>query len=351
MSNGAELVYAFKKASAWNTALAAGAGNGFLGLDLSLKADTTNIKDDSRGQLFSVDASAGEVKCDAEVPAYLRYNDASLLTMLAMIMGTSAAPTVHSGGTLSYDHIMKVAANTAGLFGTLAAKVGTVGVEEIPSFKPSKAVFKFSTGKPVEMVVSGPGTEVKVNGTNTSATFASVTIPERSNRVYMGATEIRMNDQSGSALAAGDKIGPSSIELTIERKLTGVYGSYVSSDATPRDLIDEPTGDGMFEASLKLQFPRTANFTGRADLNNNVSKKCEIICTGPIIEGAIPYLIKIQMPHLKPKMYENPYEAGIIKNSREYEVLGATAAPSGMTGITNPLWINVTNKISTGLLA
>jgi hypothetical protein len=349
--SGSELKYGFKKAAAWNTAVACGAGNGFLGLDLSLKADTTNLTDDSRGQLFAVDSSAGEVKCEGSVPAYLRYNDATLLSMLAIVMGTSAAPVLHAAGTLSYDHILKVALNNDGLFGTLCAALGTVGVEEIPSWKPNKVNIKWDTGKPVQVTVSGAGIDVTTSGENTLVTFNNVTILERANRAYMGQTAILLNAQSGIALAAGDKLGASSIELTFERKQSGVYGSFVSADAAPRDLIDEPTGDGMFEASLKLQFPRTANLAARADLKNNTSKKAEIICTGPIIEGAIPYLLKLQMPHLKPKQYENPYESGIIKNVREYDVLGATTAPTGMTGNTDPLWIMATNKIATSLLA
>lgn len=351
MSNGAELRYAFKKAAVWNTPVVCGAGNGFLGLDLGLKADASGVVDDSRGQLFAVDSTSGEVKCDGSVPAYLRYNDGQVLAMIAMIMGTSAAPTLHAAGAISYDHIMKVAANTSGLFGTLCGMVGTLGVESIPSWKPDKVSFKWDTGKPCQVTITGPGVDVVLNGDNTTITFNNVTILERANRVYAAQVELRINTQSDGALAAGDKVGWSSMELTFERKQTGVYGTVVSADTNPRDLIDEPTGDGMFAASLKVSQPRTASLAQRTVLKNNVSQKAEIICTGPVIEGAIPYLIRFQMPHLKPKSYENPYEAGIIKNSREYEVLGASAAPTGMAGITDPLWINVTNKITTSLLA
>jgi len=351
MSNGAELRYGFKKATTWNTPVACGAGNGFLGLDLGLKADAGSVTDDSRGQLFAVDATSGEVKCDGTVPAYLRYNDGQVLSMIAMVMGTSAAPALHAAGAISYDHIMKVAFTTVGQFGTLCGMLGTLGVESIPSWKPSKVVFKWDTGKPCQVTISGPGVDVVLDGTNTTVTFNNVTILERANRVYAAQTELRINAQSGAGLAVGDKVGWSSIELTFERKSAGVYGSVVSADTDPRDLIDEPTGDGMFSGTLKIQQPRTASLSARTDLKNNVSKKCEIICTGPIIEGAIPYLIKFQMPHLKPKSYENPYAAGIIQNSREFDVLGATAAPTGMTGITDPLWINITNKITTSLLA
>ena len=351
MSNGTELRYAFKIASAWNTAVACGAGNGFLALDLALKADASSVKDDSRGQLFAVDATAGEVKCDGSVPAYLRYNDRMLLSMIAIVMGTSAAPSTHAGGSVSYDHIMKVALKNDGLFGTLCGMPGTLGVESIPSWKPNKVTFKWDTGKPCQVTIEGPGVDVVLNGTNTTTTFNSVTVLERANRAYCAQTELRINDQSAGALSSGDKLGFASLELSFERKQSGVYGSVISSDTTPRDLIDEPTGDGLFEASLKIDQGRTTALTPRTDMKNNVSKKAEIICTGPIIEGSIPYLFRFQMPHLKPKSYENPYAPGIIKNSRSFEVLGAEAAPTGMTGNTDPLWIHVTNKLSTSLLA
>lgn len=351
MSNGAELRYGFKKATTWNTPVVLGAGDGFLALDVGLKADATNIKDDSRGQLFAVDATAGEVKCDGTVPAYLRYNDKTILTMIAMILGTAAAPSLHAAGTLSYDHILKVALKNDGLFGTLCGMPGALGVESIPSWKPNKVVFKWDTGKPCQITISGAGVDVVLDGTNTTTTFNNVTVLERANRVYAGQTVLWLNAQSGGALSASDKLGYSSLELTFERKQSGVYGTYVSTDTAPRDLIDEPTNDGMFDASFKVDQGRTSVLTPRTDLKNNISKKAEIICTGPNIEGAIPYLIRFQFPHLKPKAYENPYSAGIITNSREFEVLGAEAAPTGMTGNTDPLWIYLTNKISTSLIA
>ncbi len=350
MSNGAELRYGFKIGSVWNTPVVLGAGNGFLGLDLGLKADATNIKDDSRGQLFAADATAGEVKCEGSVPAYLRYNDRVVLSMIAMVMGTAAAPSVHAGGTLSYDHILKVALKNDGLFGTLCGMPGSLGVESIPSWKPNKVVFKWATGKPCEVNISGPGVDVVLDGTNTTTTFNNVTILERANRLYTAQSQLWLNAQSGGALSASDKVDYASLELTFERKQKGIYGTYVSADTNPRDLIDEPTGDGMFEASLKIDQGRTKTLTPRADLKNNISKKAAIVCTGPIIEGGIPYTITFEMPHLKPTSYENPYGSGIIANSRTFDVLGAETAPTGMTGNTDPLWIKIVNKLSTSLL-
>jgi len=352
---GAEIVYAAKRGLTWNESVVCGVGNGFLGLPLTADPDNALVVDDSLGQFFATDASPGETKLEPSLPAYLRYNDQVLLGLLAGFMGTAGAPALHAAGVVSYDHTLKFAKTVDGIFFTLASKLGTGFVEEIPSWKIAKIVLTWETGKPTQIAFSGPGVDLVENSAvNTMGTFAAVTTLETANRSYMGQTEFRINDQSAIALAVGDKVGPSKVVLTLERKLTGVYGSYVSSAAdggAPRDLIDEPSNDGQPSATLSITYPRLANAGGRTDIRRNTSKKMEIICTGPIIEGAIPYMIKLQMPHLKPKKNSNAHKQGLLDNVRDYEVLGATAAPAGMAGITDPCWILLTNKIASNLLA
>lgn len=349
---GAEIVYGLKKATTWGTALAAAAGDGFLALPWSADPDNGLITDDSLGTFFATSATPGETKLEASVNAYARYNDEVLLSMLAAVFGTAGIPATHAAGTLSKDHVLKIAKNVDGLFFTLAAKLGTGFVEEIPAWKIAKVEITGETGKPTLFKFSGPGFDLVADSTvNTLTTFNSVTILETANRAYMGQCVIRMNDASGAALASPtDKIGPSKFVLTLERKLTGVYGSYVDAGAG-RDLIDEPTNDGLFTASLSLTFPRLKDNSGRLKIKTSTPQKCDITLTGPIIEGAIPYTIAFQMPNLVPKKNANPHKQGIIDNTRDYEVMGATAAPTGMTGITDPCWCTLTNKITTDLLA
>jgi hypothetical protein len=348
---GAEIVYACKKAATWGTAVAAAAGDGIMGLPWSADPDNATIVDDSLGQFFATSSTPGETKLDASFNAYARYNDKVMLTMLAALFGTAGVPATHAGGTLSKDHVLKIAQQTDGLFFTLAAKLGTGFVEEIPSWKIAKGVFTFETGKPVQVQFTGPGIDLVVDSAvNTIGTFASVTVLETANRAYMGQAVFRMNDASGGALAGGDKIAPSKAVLTLERKLAGVYGAYNDAGAG-RDLIDEPTNDGQFSASLSLTFPRLANNTGRLKIKAHTPQKLDITLTGPIIEGAIPYIMLFQCPNVVPKKSANPHKQGIIENTREYDVLGATAAPTGMAGITDPCWCSLTNKIATDLLA
>lgn len=348
---GAEIVYAAKKGVAWGTAVQAGAGDGFLALPWS--ADPTNgtLVDDSLGQYFATNATPGQTKLDPTITAYLRYNDKVLLSLIAAFFGTAGVPVTHAAGTLSKDHILKIAKQVDGIFFAVAAKLGTGFVEEVPSFKIAKITITGETGKPLQVQLSGPGFDLVVDSTiNTLTTFNSVTITETANRAYYGQSVVRMNDASGIALAVGDKIGPSKWVLTLERKLTGQYGSFVDGGAG-RELIDEPVNDGLFSGVLELTFPKLSSNIGRLKIKGNTPQKCDITLTGPIIEGAIPYSITFTFPNLAPDTNSNPHKQGIIDNTRKYQVMGSTTAPAGMTGLTDPCWCALVNKITTDLLA
>lgn len=347
--NGEEIVYARGKGTVWGTPAVLGVGAGFLGLAAGADPEYNDQVDDSLGQLFAFESTPGSVKLDVSIPFYERFNDVVAWGMVAQFMGTAGVPATHAAGTLSKDHVLKVAKSTVGLFSTFIANMGGAFIEEVPSFKPTKMVTTWETGKPVHRVISGPGFDLITDSTtNTLITAAGITVLERKNRSYMSQTEIRMNDQSAIALAAGDKIGPSKVVHTVERKQTGQPGTFVSSG---RDVIDEPTNDGPFTSSLVMTFPRATNATGRAKIKTNTSQKCEIITTGPIIEGAIPFLVKHQFTNLVPKKNSNPHKQGNIELTKEFVVMGADTAPAGMAGNTDPFWIYLTNKIATDLAA
>lgn len=346
--NGEEIVYARKKASTWPVPVVLGAGNGFLALAVTADPEYNDQVDDSLGQLFAFESTPGSVKLDTSIPFYERFNDAVIWGMIAEFMGTAGVPVTHAAGTLSKDHVLKIAKKTDGLFSTFGANLGGAFIEEVPCLKISKMVTTWETGKPVQTVLSGPGFDLITDSTtNTLITAAGITILERKNRSYMSQTEMRMNDQSAIALAAGDKIGPSKVVHTTERKLTGQPGTFVSSG---RDAIDEPTNDGPLTSTISMTFPRATNATGRAKIKTNTSQKLEIITTGPMIESSIPYLIKRQFTNLVPKKNSNPHKQGNIELTKEFVVMGAEIAPAGMTGNTDPFWIMLTNKIATDLL-
>jgi hypothetical protein len=352
-----DIQYALKKnANSWNGVPAVcGAGSGILCQPIASVGEAPNEVADYQGTAYNSDTDPGPIKASLSLPnIYPLYNDAVIWMALATLLGTAGAPATHAAGTLSKDHILKTAGKTDGLHLVFAALLGTNLVEELPFWKIDRAVFKWAAGKPLTLTLSGPASNlVTDSATNTSTTFANVTILERKNRMYFAQTVFRINAQTGGALAGGDAVKPTEVTLTFQRKLKADYtgATYTVSGGPARDIIDEPINDGPLDISIQYVYPRTADLSGRADQYGAVAKKADITMTGPIIEGAIPYLATWQMPNLVPKSYENPHARGALPNTREYSVLGCDTAPTGMTGITVPLWLLLTNKVATDLLA
>lgn len=347
---GVEMKYALKKGSTWGTAVECGANDGILLLPTGIKSGDAAIDiDDSQGLFWSQDGTPGAVKTDGDLPGYLRYDGCDLL--IALFMGVAGVPSLHSGGSASYDYVYDLADDIDGLFCTFGRNWKNY-VEEVRSLKISGITIKGERGKPLQLVANGIGDLAVQDGVNDATTWNNVTIAETRNRIQFSQGVFRMNDQSGIALASGDTIYPSSFELTATRKLTGQYtGELTTGGSNPRDVIDEPTNDGMPEVSLKLQFPRHTGKTRITDLGNDTRKKADITFTGPVIEGAIPRLFKIELPHLQFKSVDVADEAGIIKEPVEFHCHGAVTAQAGMTGITKPFRISGTNQRSTDPLA
>jgi hypothetical protein len=73
--------------------------------------------------------------------------------------------------------------------------------------------------------------------------------------------------------------------------------------------------------------------------------------TGGLIASTYYRTFKLQFPHLQLMNDDPADEAGVIKEPLEFTVHGAVAAPTGMTGITDPFWITGINQRSTDPLA
>lgn len=186
---------------------------------------------------------------------------------------------------------------------------------------------------------------------NSVASFASVTFFEEQNRIRYSEGVFRINTQGGSALGDIDKIYPASFELVSKRKVKGEYdGKYKTYYPNVQDLIDEPANDGIMETTLKLTFPRHTSSTFLAALQADTRYKADMTFTGAVIEGAYYRQFKVQFPHLQLKNVDIADAQGNIKEPLEFIVHGATAAPTGMSGLTDPFWISGINRRTTNPL-
>jgi len=179
--------------------------------------------------------------------------------------------------------------------------------------------------------------------------MSSVTVPSLSGRMMGQSATVRMNAQSGSALASPtDVIQPSDWTLTYKRGVDEVH--VQDGDQT----IIEPVETGFPELKLTMNFPRynAASHAFLAALGADTRQKCDITFVGDTIEASNTYMMRLRFPHLNlisaPAKKSGP---SIVPVALEFDVLSAVSAPSGMTALTLPFDFYVQNLRTTDPLA
>ena len=342
-ATGVDTQAAVARGSAWHTAVACGAGDGVLVLPPTFKKERPLSQDDSLGAYFPLEAHAGGIKVEGELPCYLRYDGLDLL--LALAMGATAGAPTQQGATGAYAQSFRLAGNLDGLFATLALHNG-VNVDEYPSMKLTGMKIKGRVGEPVEVLLKCIASDrVTDSSTNTPASFASVTIAEEANRVLMSHALFRMNDASGAALGSGDEVYPSSFELDFDRPMKGAHVAGAG-----HDRIDEPVAEGLPEIRLKLEFPRYSSSTHFEDWASMVPKKMEMAFTGALIEDTYYRGFSLSFPRLMYKDVELPMERGPLRHPLEFACLATDSARAGMDGVLDPFQVDVVNTHSADVL-
>ncbi len=341
-ASGVNVKAAAAIASAWGTAVACGANSGLLIKPHTLKKTRQALIDDSLGLYFPQNSVNSQVKCEGDIPSYLRYDGLDLL--IALAMGATGGTPVQQGTTTAYAQTFSLANTLDGLFATFIVD-NRINIDEYTTVKITGFNLKGQVGKPLEISFHAISIDRITNSVvNTLTTFATVTFFETLNRVLYSQGLFRLNTASGAALGSGDIVYPDSFELDFKRKMAGKYGT-----GTTMDLIDEPTNDGLPTITLKLEFPRYYANTYFTDWDAATNLKMDMAFTGDVIATGYNRSFKISLPNLKLSSVELPISAGILKHPLEFQCLGAVTAPTGMT-VTNPFEVDVVNRQSLNVL-
>ena len=351
-------VAAFRKqdSTSWGTAISlTAAGHGLI---LNEVPDFLNkpeqLPDEAMGFEFKEYIDAGN-KVITPAPAMdLRY-DGALWRLIAQAVGSDSSATATSGasGTL-YNHTMDVQAENAGLFGTFCVFDG-ITVREVPSFTPTGFTLSGESGNFWQLTVRGIGDDCLLSGQTNSGSAAGVngisaaTPTSKVLRVPFGATTFRINDQSGSTLAAGDNLYPNAINFEFDRDSRPNFLANAVDDGSGNEWSTlEPDEDGVPTGVLTVTFPKYTTVTHLQDLGDETLKKATITIGGPTPTGyGGDYDITMSFPALRiVDMAVDPAGSTKIIQSITCEVLKAQAAPSGMTGITDMFRILLANLTS-----
>ena len=344
MSTGKEAKAAFAKAATWGEPVLLTSAHALLFTTEKITRTREHLPEDSAGQAFVAEADQGLITCGGDLSAYLRFQ--GLEALLAMAMGQAGVPQL--SGSQTYTHNLRLSDHTDGLFGTLGLYKG-LSAHEYPGCKVDGFTITGQAGQPLEVTFNLICDDLNINdvsGVNTGASMAALAQPAPGNRVLMRQGKILLNDFGGAALTDSDAIAPSSFTLAFKRKLIGEHL------AGGQDRISEPSSSGFAEITLNLEFPCYTSDVYLSDLGADTRKKMRLVFTGGQIEESYYYGLEILLPHLALTNVEAAVDkAGKIAHPITMNVLGAVSAPAGMTGITQPLAVNITNTRDSDPLA
>lgn len=338
---GREIVAAAKHASAWRTAVALGAGDGVLITSESGFTKAPQYKDDdSLGNPDILETyKMLESLSGPSLSGYLRYESWDVL--LAHALGTAGTPTQVE--STAYYNTYSPADNIAGKFVTLAMKKSatTHNIWEIPSAKVTGFTISGRVGEFQTISINLMGNKLE-NQSAVNTSLSSVTYPTKQNLIKFDTrTKFRMNTQSGDALSDSDIIYPMSYEITYQRPHQENFEAMYA-DAS------EPVQSGFATATIKLGFDKYSSDTFMDSIAADTEKKMDVLFEGDIIAGSTRYTLRFDLPKIRWQTGEAPVSGpGTIPHNLTGRLLGVSSAPTGMTGVTDPLSMYVVNTRTT----
>jgi hypothetical protein len=333
----------FAKGATWGTAVdCAAAGCGITPLNPGgLKLNMPPLEVDNIYGAHETDIDFANINPTDKSLDFRYLYDGQENLLLALLMGTAGAPT-QQAATAAYLHVLAMKDSVSGLFGTYAVEAGAK-IHVMPSVKVMKAVFTLDNGM-LKSSFSLRGNLV-ADDSAVVTTFASVTYPSIRNRAKFHQGVFRMNAQGGADFASGDVIKPKGFTLEITR----VFDS--EHEAGSQSII-EPLETGKTNVKLTLEFPRmdAANDDYFAAWKAGTEQKADIKFTGSLIASTYYRYLHFQMPRLIIEDVEYA-DSNVVPAKIVLRSVKADAAPTGMTGLVNPLTINLMNTRTTDYLA
>lgn len=346
---GREIYAAFARCNTWGTPASA-TQQLLMTSNEGLDQQWQVVDDEAFTQDF---LGTGEVGDHAAVQADLTFQGrfTQIDAWFAAAMGASSAPTVVSSqaanSLVAYSHRMTLASELSHNF-TLALSEDVV-VREIPSLRVRG--FSLRVGEMGRLMVTFPivGTKVLFDSTtNTNSTVFGAAAAVVGNRMFRKNTRLRMNVATAGSLGSTD-------EITIAREFVFNYGRPVATEdfVLNQDYIIEADDDGFAEMGLEVTYARMNTISANSlvtAFKNGGTFKGDMFIQGPYINSTTRMSMLIEMPALQVYGHRmNVTGQNQVRPVVTYRLKSASAAPSGMTGLTRPFQITLVNTNSATL--
>lgn len=352
--NGAAAA-AFEQGSTWNTPVAVGASDGIRILSEGIQGGAGTLERQTVGLPWGDKPDQGPELWRGPVRGDLFYNG-NCGKFLSYVFGTSGAPTQTPPSTgTTYLHVCDIA-NSLSKFMTLVlarrAQVGgSTKWHEYKSAMMSRVRFTGSGNGRVnweaEIIASALDRD---SSTNTTTQTDAVTVPTILGAVRFADGLFRINAQAGGALASTtDDIGISGFELEISRPLSADF----LADGT--GVLALPAEENVCDVILRVDLRSYDVDTWIAAWAGGTEYKADLKFTGTgkaPASGSDPYF-QFQFPRLvlASQPQANIPGRGRVPHRVEFRALVASSAPTGMTGVTQPVRLNVLDSETAAYLA
>lgn len=266
--------------------------------------------------------------------------------ILANVLGTStASPAEVTSGQGDYLHNIDLSSNNTGKFQTIAYLVETDKCVELPSVKWSGMDFSGTNNGVATFTARGIASRIITpteTPTNTAAEIADLSYEGTYEAAALGSFTganhyFRMNAQAGGALSSGDNLGLMDWNLSINRPLERQF--YLDGSASP--YTKQPRHNGKIDGQFGFRFWKTDDAVRDwlYDWKQGTELKAELFLDASTVIGSgTASSFKFQMARLRPINlpggFDHPEASGFAEPTPSYRIMKASAAPTGMSGVT-----------------
>lgn len=342
----------FKKETTYGTPVAVGATNLIEYVSENFEAKSGLVEDDQiAGSATLLTAEKSVEMHGGDITMHARYQ--GLETLIACGMGATGGAPTQLNSEDAYEHDLTIADDLEGLFGTFVFWLQGLNVKEFVSCKVNSLDFSVKPAERLRFTAAVIPNKLNINtssGTNTTTTAATITQPAQRDFVTFPQLVARINDRSGAALGASDKVYVSEFGIKLDNKMpsddyTSQFGTY----------IDEPIRDGFVPVTGYLVFTKygTNNMQLFADQLAKTRKKLDVVFTGPTCSASYNYTWSFFFPDIQ-FTSGTPVTSGPGRMSWRAEFIShrLAVAPTGFPAwAITPLNLKIVNKFPTNPLA
>lgn len=323
---GANTFIGAKLHNTFDTYTAAGSGEQLMvdSLNASVQADELTSNPIGSGLIMQRDSDFGGINPTLQMPKKARYDDIAI-GILQQLFGSETTASLGSG---AYLHSIMVNENINSNFVTVAFHADSAAVHEYKNGVCTQFNFNANTNDYLMQDISLLASNRLITGTtNSAANLAATTLPTNSPITIVRSTDkFRINAQTGGALADGDKVDVTQVEIEFAR---------------PQEHVDEirnaagngqPRMSGLLEATVTITLRTKADDTWYTAWAAGTEYKADFVVSGATIGGGFTYQWEFNFPRLK--IVQDPQYAPSNPGENEmvvvFKSLVAAGAPTGM---------------------